>query len=174
MKSRRSNFLKSRLIIVAVAVVGLASVAYAAYSQVLNVNGSGTAAGDWDVKITSITQTAATGATENSAPTFDDTSASFDVDLAYPGASAEYDITVTNNGSIPAALTSLTNLATINAAAPTYITYATSNLTAGATLAANGGTNVLHVTITWTGSSSPTTTGTTKPATITLNYDQDT
>ncbi|HSX32506.1 MAG TPA: hypothetical protein VLF43_04530 [Candidatus Saccharimonadales bacterium] len=168
--------MKSKLIIVAVAVIGLASVAYAAYSQTLNVNGSGTAAGDWNVAITNITQTAATGATENSAPAFDDTSATFDVDLAYPGASAEYDVTVTNAGSIPAALTSITDLTTLNAAAPAYITYTTSGVTGGGVtkLTPSGGTNVLHVIVRWTAGSAPATTGTTKPATITLNYDQDT
>ena len=166
--------MKNKLILVAVVVVGLASVAYAAYAQTLNVNGSGTAAGDWDVAITDITQTSATGATENSAPTFDETSATFDVDLAYPGATAEYDVTVTNNGSIPAALSSITDLTSLNASAPAYITYATSGVTNGTTLAANGGTNTLHVTVVWTGASAPATTGTTKPATITLDYDQDT
>jgi uncharacterized repeat protein (TIGR01451 family) len=167
--------MKKKLIIAGIVVVALASVAYAAFSQTLNVTGSGTAAGDWDVSITNITQTSATGATENSAPTFNGTAASFDVDLAYPGATAEYDVTVTNNGSIPAALTSLTNLASINAAAPAYITYTTSGVTGGSTtLAANGGTNVMHVTVTWDSASAPVTSGATKAATITLSYDQDT
>ena len=172
----KNKFMKNKLLLVAVAVIGLTSIAYAAYSQTLNVNGSGTAAGDWDVAITDITQTAATGATENSAPTFDETSATFDVDLAYPGASAEYDVTVTNEGSIPAALTTLTDMTSLNASAPAYITYTLSGVTDGGvtTLAPEGGTNVLHVIVTWTGASAPVTTGTTKPATITLNYDQDT
>lgn len=167
--------MRNKLIIAAVILVGLASVAYAAYSQSLTVNGSGTAAGNWNVAITNITQTSATGVTENSAPSFTGTSANFDVDLAYPGATATYDITVTNTGTIPAILSSLTDLTSLNAAAPSYITYATSGLTAGTTtLAANSGTNVLHVTVTWQGASSPSTTGTSKAATITLNYDQNT
>lgn len=168
--------MRNKLIVAAVVLVGLASVAYAAYTQVLTVNGTGTATGDWDVKITSITQTSATGVTENSAPAFTDTSATFDVDLAYPGATATYDVTVTNNGSIPAILSSLTDLASKNAEAPVYITYAATGLTAGtSTLAASGGTNVLHVTVTWDSGSSPdTSSGNSKAATITLNYDQDT
>lgn len=166
--------MRNKLVIAAVVVVSLASVAYAAFSQNLTVNGSGTAAGEWDVAITSITQTAQTGATENSAPTFDATSATFDVDLAYPGASAEYDVTVTNNGTIPAALSSITNLTALNASAPSYITYTTTGVTAGTTLAANGGTNVLHVVVTWDSASAPVTSGASKAATITLSYDQDT
>jgi uncharacterized repeat protein (TIGR01451 family) len=155
--------------------VGLASVAYAAYSQVLTVNGSGTASGDWNVAITDITQASATGVTENSAPSFDATSATFDDNLAYPGATATYDVTVTNSGTIPAILSSITDLSSINAAAPTYITYSTSGVTGGTTTLAAGATNVLHVTVLWDGTSSPdTSSGNTKAATITLNYDQDT
>jgi uncharacterized repeat protein (TIGR01451 family) len=168
--------MRNKLIIAAVALVGLASVAYAAYSQVLTVNGTGTASGDWNVAITNITQTSETGATDNTTPTFDATSATFDVDLAYPGATATYAVTVTNSGTIPASLTSLTDLTSLNAAAPTYITYTTSGVTAGSTtLAANGGTNTMDVTVTWDGATSPdTSTGNSKAATITLNYDQDT
>ncbi len=166
--------MRNKLIVAAVVLVGLASVAYAAYSQVLNVNGTGTASGSWAVKITGITLVSSTGVTENAVPSFTDTSATFDDNLAYPGATAQYDVTVTNSGTIPAILSSLTDLTTINSAAPAYITYATSGLTAGTTtIAANGGTNVLHVTVTWDSTSSPTTTGTSKAATIALNYDQN-
>ena len=166
--------MRNKLIVAAVVLVGLASVAYAAYSQVLNVNGTGTALGSWAVKITGITLVSSTGVTENAVPSFTDTSATFDDNLAYPGATAQYDVTVTNSGTIPAILSSLTDLTTINSAAPAYITYATSGLTAGTTtIAANGGTNVLHVTVTWDSTSSPTTTGTSKAATIALNYDQN-
>jgi len=167
--------MKNKLIIAAVVLVGLASVAYAAYSQTLTVNGNANATGDWDVAITSITQTSATGATDVTAPTFDATSATFDVNLEYPGATATYDVVVTNNGNIPAILSSLTDLTATNAAAPTYITYATSGVTAGTTtIAAGGGTNTMQVTVTWASGSSPdTSSGNIKPATITLGYDQN-
>jgi hypothetical protein len=168
--------MRNKLIIAAVALVGLASVAYAAYSQVLTVNGTGTASGDWNVAITDISSTSSTGATDNTPPSFTGTSATFDTDLAYPGATESYDVTVTNNGTIPAILSSITDLTSTNAAAPVYITYSATGLTAGTTtLAANGGTNVLHVTVLWDGSSSPdTSSGNSKGATITLNYDQNT
>lgn len=168
--------MRNKLIIAAVVLVGLASIAYAAYSQVLTINGTGTAAGNWDVQITDITQTSATGATDNVAPSYTATSATFDVNLAYPGATATYDVTVTNNGSIPAILSSITDLTSLNAAAPTYLTYSVSGVTAGSTtLAASGGTNVVTVTVTWDSGTSPdTSSGNSKAATITMNYDQDT
>lgn len=164
--------MRNKLLVSALVLVGLASVAYAAFAQTLTINGTGTAAGTWDVAITDITQTSATGATDNSAPTFNATSATFDVDLAYPGATATYDVTVTNNGSIPAKLDTITDLATLNAAAPTYITYAVAGVTAGTTTLAAAGTNVVQVTVTWDGASS--TTGGNKVATIDLDYSQDT
>lgn len=166
--------MKNKLLVAAVVLVGLASVAYAAFTQTLTINGTGNATGDWDVKITSITQTAATGATEVSAPTYNATSATFDVNLAYPGASATYQVVVTNNGTIPALLTAIGGVTTANAAAPTYITYAVTGVTANTTtLAANGGTNTATVVVTWDSASAPVTTGTTKTATITLDYSQN-
>lgn len=165
--------MRNKLLISALVLVGLASVAYAAFAQTLTINGTGTAAGTWDVAITNITQTSATGATDNSAPTFNATSATFDVDLAYPGATATYDVTVTNAGSIPAALDTITDLTALNAAAPAYITYSVAGVTAGTTtLAASGGTNVIQVTVTWDGASS--TSGGSKVATIDFDYSQDT
>lgn len=165
--------MKTKIIVAAFIVLGLASIAYAAFAQLLTINGTGTSSGDWDVKITSITQTGNTGATENAAPTFTDTSASFDVNLAYPGATATYDVVVTNNGTIPAVITSVDGISTANAAAPVYITYTLTGVTNGTTLAANGGTNTATVTVTWDPDSAPVSVGESKTATITLNYEQD-
>lgn len=168
--------MKNKLLVIAFVIVGSASIAYAAYSQALNINGTGTATGNFNVAISAITPISKTGATDATAPSFNATSATFNVNLAYPGASAVYDITVSNTGSIPAKLTSITSLTSINAAAPTYINYAYSGVTAGTTtIAATTGTNVVRVTVTWDSASSPnTTSGNTKSATITLSYDQDT
>ncbi len=166
--------MRTKILVIALVVVGLASVAYAAFSQTLNIGGTGTANGDWDVKITNIVQTSATGATDATAPSFTDTAATFDVDLAYPGATATYNVTVTNAGSIPAKLDSITDLATINAAAPAYITYAVSGVTAGTTTLAAGATNTIQVTVTWDAASNPdTSTGNTKSATIDFDYVQN-
>lgn len=96
------------------------------------------------------------------------------MNLAYPGASATYDITVTNDGSIPAVLTSIDGDDTANAASPTYITYTVTNVTDGTTLAGGGATNTATVTVEWDAGSSPGTSGESKTATINLNYDQDT
>ena len=62
--------MRTKILVIALVVVGLASVAYAAFSQTLNIGGTGTANGDWDVKITNIVQTSATGATDASIRVF--------------------------------------------------------------------------------------------------------
>lgn len=165
--------MKTKIIVAAFVVVGLASIAYAAFAQLLTINGTGTSAGDWNVKITGITQTASTGATDSVPPSFTDTSATFDVDLAYPGATATYDVVVTNNGTIPAIVTSVDGVPAANAAVPTYITYSLTGVTNGTTLAANGGTNTAKVTVTWDPASAPVSTNESKTATITINYEQD-
>ena len=166
--------MRTKILVIALVVVGLASVAYAAFSQTLNIGGTGTANGDWDVKITNITQTSAVGATDATAPSFTDTSATFNTDLAYPGATATYDVTVTNAGSIPAKLDTISDLAALNSSAPAYITYAVTGVTAGSTTLAAGATNTIQVTVTWDAASNPdTSTGNTKTATIDFGYVQN-
>ena len=163
--------MKNKLLVAAVVLVGLASVAYAAFTQTLTINGTGNATGDWDVKITSITQTAATGATEVSAPTFNETSATFAVNLAYPGASATYDIALANQGNIDAVLDSISGLTDANSAAPTYIDYTLTGVAVSDTLL-DGATDTATVTVEWDPLDTTSNPAATKTATITLNYVQ--
>lgn len=167
--------MRNKLLIAALVVVGLASVAYAAFAQVLTISGTGTTTGTWDIAITGITRTSATGATDATAPSFTGTSATFDTELAYPGATATYQVTIENNGNVPAKLSSITTTPTdINGTAPTFITYTMSGVVAGTTTIAPGATNTVTVVVTWDAASAPVTTGDTKTATYTFNYAQNT
>ena len=68
--------MRNKLIIAAVVLVGLASVAYAAFSQLLTINGTGTATGNWKVEIIGITPTGQVGATDKlNTPSYTATSA---------------------------------------------------------------------------------------------------
>ena len=166
--------MRNKFVIAALVLVGVASVAYAAFTQILTISGTSTAAGDWDVAITNITRTSATGATDAATtPSYTATSATFDVDLAYPGATATYEVTVTNNGTIPAKLDTIGGLAAANAAAPTFVTYAVSGVTAGSTTLAAGATNTVTVVVTWDAAATSNAGGT-KTATLTFDYSQDT
>ena len=166
--------MRNKIIIGALLIVGFASIAYAAFSQMLVINGTANTSADWDVRITGISLDAvnSAGAT-GSTTSFTTTSATFDVDLDYPGAQAVYTVTVENQGTIPAVLDSITDLTTINSAAPTDITFAVSGVTEGTTTIAPSGTNTITVTATWNPASTITATQT-KTANINFNYIQDT
>jgi hypothetical protein len=166
--------MRNKFLVAALVLVGLASVAYAAFAQILTINGTGTASGNWDVKILSITPTAQTGATDKaSTPSFTATSATFDVDLAYPGATSSYNVVIKNNGTIPAKLSSITDLTTVNAAAPTDLTYAVSGVAANDTLAA-GAEVTATVTVSWKSTGTADISTQSKAATIDFNYVQNT
>lgn len=168
---------RNTVLLAAFLLIGLASVAYASFTQTLTISGKSTASGTWDIKITDITrESGAQGVTDAAnTPSYTATQATFDATLAYPGATATYDVTVTNSGTVPAKLTSITGLDTVNAAAPTYVSYTVTNVTAGTTtIAANGGTNIIKVTILWDSASTVSTTSAVKTATLEFLYDQDT
>ena len=171
--------MRSKLLIAAAVIVGLSSIAYAAYSKTVTISGTGTATGVWNVGITDITLVDSHGVTENSAPSHDGTTATFDVDLAFPTAFAEYEVVVTNSGNIPAILDAITDLTSKNAEVPTYITYAVSGVTADVSLLGTDtgvdDTNTITVRIEWTGATSPDTEeDNSKAATINFDYIQDT
>lgn len=166
--------MRNKVIIAAVVLVGLASVAYAAFAQLLTINGTGTATPDWQVEITSITRSSATGATDKTgSPSFNATAATFNVDLAYPGATATYDVKIENLGSVSAKLSSVTSLAALNAAAPTDITYTMSGVAPNDVLAP-GSSVTVSVTVTWAASATTIASPASKSATIEFNYVQNT
>lgn len=168
MKKKNKNLL---LIILLIAILGMA-VGYAALSQILTINGTANISADWDVKITKIVEGTLTGATSKVEPSVgaDNLSATFNVDLAYPGASATYIVTVANEGTIDAKLESVDGIATANAAEPTVVTYSI-DAVANDALAASA-TKDYTVTVTWDASDDTIPATTTKTATITLNYIQ--
>lgn len=166
--------MRNKLIIAAVVLVGLASVAYAAFAQILTISGTGTAAGNWDVEITSITAKDQTGATDRATtPSFTSTTATFDVDLAYPGATSTYDVVIENNGSIPAKLSTLTDLTSLNSSAPTDIRYTLTGVAVNDELAA-GASVTATVKVEWLTGGSTNIDTQSKAATITFNYVQNT
>jgi len=173
-KLTRKFSMRNKLIIAAVVLVGLASVAYAAFSQLLTVSGTGTANGNWDVKIISITAKDQTGATDQaSTPSFTSTTATFDVDLAYPGSTSTYDVVIKNNGSIPAKLSTLTDLTVTNAAAPVDIHYTLTGVAVNDLLAA-GASVTATVKVDWVSGGSTNIDTQSKAATINFNYIQNT
>ena len=158
------------LIVLVLLIVGVA-VAYAAFSQKLTINGTAKIDSSWDVEITGITlDDTSVGATNETEPTFTNTTATFNVKLAKPGDTAVYKVTVENKGKVDAKLNSVTDLTSVNETQPTEITY-TIDASANDTLA-SGENKVYTVTVTWDASSTAVPTTTSKTATIELNYVQ--
>ena len=168
MSTRKSNK-NIILLILLLVIVGMA-VGYAALSQALVINGTANITTEWKILFTNIQEGTLTGVESKTAPSYTATTATFDVNLLYPGASAQYIVTVANQGSINAKLTSVDGIDTANAAAPTDITYSI-DAKADDTLAA-GGTKTYTVTVTWNAAAETIPETKTKTATITLNYEQ--
>ena len=84
-------------------------IGYAVLSQTLNINGTANMKGEWDIKITDISEASRTGKADPGTPTISSSgvSASFEANLWMPGDSITYNITVKNNGNIDAALKEL-------------------------------------------------------------------
>lgn len=118
------NDKKKNILIVAlfIAIVAM-SVGYAALAQVLNINGTANIDATWKVEITDIKVKSQVGATDRINPTYTSKSATFDVNLAYPGASSIYEVTVKNNGTINAKLSEITGVEAANLADPTVVQY---------------------------------------------------
>lgn len=157
------------LLILLLVIVGMA-VGYAALSQALVINGTANITTEWKILFTNIEAGTLTGAENKTSPSFTATTATFDVNLLYPGATAEYIVTVANQGNINAVLTSVDGISEANAAAPTEITY-TIDAQANDALVA-GEEKTYKVTVSWDASSETIPETKSKTATITLNYEQ--
>lgn len=168
MSTRKSNK-NIILIILLLIIVGMA-VGYAALSQALVINGTANITAEWKILFTDIKEGTLVGAESKTAPSYTATTATFDVNLLYPGASAQYVVTVANQGNINAVLTSVDGIDTANAAAQTDITY---SINANADDELNAGTTKDYtVTVTWNADATTIPETKSKTATITLNYEQ--
>ena len=167
--STRKNSKTLILLILLLVIVGMA-VGYAALSQALQINGTANITSQWKITFTSIEEGKMLGAETNTAPSYTATTATFDVNLLYPGASAQYKLTVENQGSIDAKLLNIDGVESANQAAPTDITYSI-NAKADDSLP-SGAKKEYIVTVTWNADATTIPETKTKTATITLNYEQ--
>ena len=164
-----SNSKKRNIIIGSLcAIVLLMAVGYAAFQTVLNIEGTSNITSSWDIKITNVTSKNIKGtASNNGNPTFENLSATFKTNLQAPGDSIEYDITVTNNGSLNARLDKYVLTDANNEA----IKFTQTGLTNGEVLTA-GGTKTFTVKVEYLSSVSEQPTNTISNLTVTLNYVQ--
>lgn len=84
------------------------AIAYAAFSQTLNITGSTIIDSNWDIKITNVTTKNIIGdATKAIEPVVSDTAVTFKTNLVQPGDSMTYSVTITNAGTIDAKVDSI-------------------------------------------------------------------
>lgn len=162
MKYANTIIIGSLLIILLVMSVG-----YAAFATQLQLNGTATIQGEWDVEITKIEATNIVGTAEAGTPANTKTTATFDATLKAPGDAVTYTVTIENKGTIDAKLDNATY--TEQTDGSPAIIYTTTN--PGQTLAA-GEKTTATVTATYDSSVSEVPQITSKTITGLFNYAQ--
>lgn len=101
---------KNHIIIMAlVGIIFVMSLAFAAFSSLLTINGTATIDNSWNVEIINIVSKDKIGsASNNGEPVYTKTSATFKTTLVSPGDSMTYDVTIKNKGTIDAKLSKIT------------------------------------------------------------------
>ena len=113
---------KTIMIIMCIAILCMI-VGYAAFSTALKINGTANIASTWQVLFTKIEEVSKTsGVTIKSAPTASGTTATFNLDVQFPGDTIVYKITVENQGTIDAIISDITASKTGNDAIKFNIT----------------------------------------------------
>ena len=152
------------------ALVLLMAVGYAAFQTVLNIQGTSNITSNWNIKITDVTTKNIVGtASNNGEPSWDNLTAEINANLESPGDSIEYDITVSNAGSLDAKLDEITLSDTNNPA----IKFTVSGMTKGDVITA-GSTKVLTIKVEYLSTTSGQPTNTTSSLTVDLDYSQAT
>ncbi len=167
MKTRQ----KQRIVILTLGAVILGLVlGYAALSQVLNINGTSSISGDFNIQIIALDENTMNHAQTVSKSGLGTTTVSFSVDLESPGASAIYDVTVENKGSIDAVLKSIEGIDEANLSAPLDVKFSTTGIEEGDPLL-KGQRKTFQVQVRWDNSATEIPTSN-KTLVLKLNYEQ--
>ncbi|MGN1270290.1 MAG: hypothetical protein ACI4UU_05450 [Clostridia bacterium] len=166
MKKSKKNYAIIALIVILLAL----AIGYAAFGTQLTINGTAEGTGDWDVHFKSVKLKQSDGQddTTHGTVSFDETTATVEVNLAYPGDAVLLEAVVENSGTVPAKL----NEFTVTGADKDLLITETGAPAKGEKLAANGGTCTSQYVIKWATDS--TETALSKTFTITFDYTQDT
>ena len=149
-------------------IVLLMVVGYAAFNTLLKINGTSNITSNWNVEITGVsTKNIVGSASNNGTPSFTNNSVTFKTNLESPGDSLEYEVTITNNGSLNAKVDKITLSDTNNPA----IKFTSSGITEGDIINA-GSTGTLLVKVEFLNSVSSDPNSKTTNLTVTLDYVQ--
>ena len=165
---RRRNT-KSIILTVLIILSFVMIIGYSALSSKLVINGTSNITSNFRVLFTDI-QEGTMNSAETKDTSFEATTATFHVDLKKPGSTAEYILTVENQGSLDAYLESIEGIDEANAASPTYITFKLKDITRYTRLDV-GDTKTFKVIVTYDQSATEIPTNS-KQLTLTLNFAQ--
>ena len=185
-KDKKNAIIVSLLIAVVAMAIG-----YAALSSQLTINGTAEVTSTWDVKMTSIsegTKSNSAGvestAIVNSAELSGNTTATFDVSFRTPGDTVEFDIVVTNSGSLDAKLANVTATATDGGDTPLELTESKGinyeitidgediEAAKDSTITNGGDTQTVHVKVYWDQTATGVPENATKKLLVNLEYVQ--
>ena len=144
-------------------------IGYSALSSRLVINGTSNITSNFRILFTDI-QEGTMNSAETKEKSFEGTTATFKVDLKKPGSSAEYILTVENQGSLDAYLESIEGIDEANASSPTYIKFKLKGITRYTRLSV-GDTKTFKVIVTYDESATEIPTNS-KQLTLTLNFAQ--
>ena len=152
------------------AIVLLMTVGYAAFASNLSITSTASTTNNWKVLITNIESKDIVGGASNISSSYDTLTANFQANLTAPGDSITYEVTVTNQGTLDAVLSSIQKNITTNE----YIEVTTSGVEEGQILYSNS-SRVLKVVIKFKDGDIGSLTGTNSiNISLTLNYSQNT
>lgn len=95
---------KNIILILLLLVISIMTVGYSTFSSQLEINGTATITGIWDIEITNIKATNVCTDCDAGTPSFSKTDAAFDAKLKKPGDTITYEVTIENRGTIDAVL----------------------------------------------------------------------
>jgi len=107
LKMEKTKDQKNALIVVLILIILIMSIGYASFASALQISGSTSIVGSWDVKFISLTKSLSTSAFEVIEPSYDATTIIFDVELKSIGDHVIYKATIKNSGTIDAKLSSV-------------------------------------------------------------------
>ena len=158
-RQRRKVLIISLMFILCIITAG-----YAAFQSNLNITSDTSVTSNWDIEITNVTNGTASGTAENTnAPTWDKLTAFMEANLYQAGDAMEYDVTISNKGTLDAQLSDvITNLENSNEAVDITFT----GYTKGEKLY-KGENKIIHVKIAY----NPNYTGGETSSEIDINFD---
>ena len=169
---------KSTAIVFLVVLILAIGIGYAAFGDTLNILGTATANGKFDMEFTSATVVSSVGvASATAVPSADKNTLNVTVtDLGYPGAGAEFQAVITNVGTAPAKISSVVPVNITGDGNAIKITGLDAITTSHPTIEPNG-TCTINFTVEWDSSVdtlTDTANGDTCNFSLEINYTQDT